>query len=168
MIHLPSHSSSAQPSLSPSVMKWQEALRGAWLSELWVYHADVFFLLLLLLQMNTNKHSDLNTVYCIKSTNKVSCLIVILNHLLLQTCAALFWLWKRWKWRNPSCYNPDWSFVLISYHVFVVLADCLSARLSVCLSVADRALYLHSSNTSIFIMESGHSTWRCVRVPACV
>lgn len=52
-------------------------------------------------------------------------------------------------------------------------ADCLSASLSVrsslCLSVCLKParVYLHFSSTSIFMMEAGHSTWRCVCVCVC-
>lgn len=66
------------------------------------------------------------------------------------------WLWQSWKWRHLSC-----SFV--PFHLFVVL---LTVCLLVCLQLA--TVYLHSSNTSIFMMEAGHSTWRCVCVCVCV
>ena len=54
---------------------------------------------------------------------------------------------------------------LFYYHLFVVLLTvCLP--LSVCLSLA--RVYLHSPNTSIFMMEAGHPRCVCVCVCVCV
>lgn len=84
-------------------------------------------------------------------------LITIMIH------ATWFWLWPSLKWRHPCCLSPDWSFVLLCYHLFVVLLICLLVCLSVCLSVAHQGLFAFLQHIHIHT-EAGHSTWRCVCV----
>lgn len=67
-------------------------------------------------------------------------------------------------WAAPLFSFPTTS--LLCCWLSVCQSVCPFISLSVCLKPA--RVYLHFSSTSIFMMEAGHSTWRCVCVCMCV
>lgn len=66
-------------------------------------------------------------------------------------------------WAAPLFSFPTTS--LLCCWLSVCQSVCPFISLSVCLKPA--RVYLHFSSTSIFMMEAGHSTWRCVCVCVC-